>query len=115
MLAYQPEKGEKTPPWIAPLNVQRVSSEESKNEAGSKQVKALLCAEKLPFSGKIKALVGDSDYSARPFPGEIYGDKADKEGKKKSDEQVTTVRSAGNRAFYHAPPEMIVYLNTADK
>jgi hypothetical protein len=50
--------------------------------------------------------VGDSDYSARTFLGEIYGDEADQAGKKKSDEQVAIVRSAGNRTFYHPPPEI---------
>jgi hypothetical protein len=30
-----------------------------------------LYAEKLPFSGQLKVLVGDSDDSARPFPGEL--------------------------------------------
>ncbi len=106
VLAYLPEKGEQSPPWIVPLNVRRVSSEETKNEAGAEQVKEVLYAEELPFSGKLKVLVGDSDYSARAFLGEIYGDKADKEGKKKSDEQVAIVRCAGNRTFYHAPPEI---------
>ena len=106
VLAYLPEKGQKSPPWIVPLNVRRVSSDQSKNGAGAEQVKELFWAEKLPFSGKLKVLVGDSDYSARTFLGEIYGDKADKEGNKKSDEQVAIVRSAGNRTFYHAPPEI---------
>ncbi|MCP4614728.1 MAG: transposase, partial [Planctomycetes bacterium] len=105
VLAYLPEKGEKCPPWIVPLNVRRVSSEETKNEAGAEQVKEMFSTEKLPFSGDLKVLVGDSDYSARTFLGEIYGDQADKEGNKKSDEQVAIVRSAGNRTFYHAPPE----------
>jgi hypothetical protein len=103
VLAYLPEKGEQSPPWIVPLNVRRVSSEETKNEAGAEQVKAVLFAEELSFSGELKVLVGDSDYSGRPFLGEVYGDKADEAGKKKSDEQVAIVRSAGNRTFYHAP------------
>ncbi len=106
VLACLPEKGEQSPPWIVPLNVRRVNSEETKNEAGAEQVKEVLFTEKPPFSGKLKVLVGDSDYSARTFLGEIYGDEADKEGKKKSDEQVAIVRSAGNRTFYHAPPEI---------
>jgi hypothetical protein len=107
VLAYLPEKGEVSPPWVVPLHVRRVSSEATKNEAGAEQVKAVFWAEKLPFSGKLKVLVGDSDYSARPFLGEIYGDQADQSGKKKSDEQVTIVRSAGNRTFYHPPPEIV--------
>lgn len=106
VLAYLPEKGEPSPPWIVPLHVRRVSSEESKNEAGAGQVKEVFWAEKLPFSGALKVLVGDSDYSARTFLGEIFGDQADKEGQKKSDEQVVIVRSAGNRTFYHPPPEI---------
>ncbi len=106
VLAYLPEKGEQSPPWIVPLKVRRVSSEETKNEAGAEQVKEVFRAEKLPFSGELKALVGDSDYSARTFLGEIYGEEADKAGEKKSDEQVAIVRSAGNRTFYHAPPKI---------
>jgi hypothetical protein len=106
VLAYLPEKGEQAAPWIVPLNVRRVSSEEKKNEAGAEQVKELISDEKLPFSGKLKVLVGDSDYSTRSFLGEVYGNEADQAGKKKSDEQVAMVRSAGNRTFYHAPPEI---------
>jgi len=83
LLAYLPEKGEKAPPWLVPLSVSRVRSEESKKEAGIKQVKEILYAEKMPFSGELKVLVGDSDYSARSFLGEIYGDEPDKEGKKR--------------------------------
>ncbi len=106
VLAYLPEKGEQSPPWLVPLHVRRVRSEETKNEAGAEQVKEVLWAEKLPFSGELKVLVGDSDYSARPFLGEIYGDQADEAGQKKSDDQVAIVRSAGNRTFYHPPPEI---------
>lgn len=106
VLAYLPEKGEASPPWIVPLNVRRVSSQETKSETGAAQVKAVFRAEKLPFSGKLKVLVGDSDYSARPFLGEIYGDLADPSGNKQSDEQVAIVRSAGNRTFYHPPPKI---------
>jgi hypothetical protein len=46
-------------------------------------------------------LVGDSDYSGRPFLGEIYGDKAGKAGKKKSDEQVVNIRN--KRGVQKAP------------
>ena len=106
VLAYLPEKGQKSPPWIVPLNVRRVSSAERKHEVGAAQVQEVFWAEKLPFSGELKVLVGDSDYSARSFLGEIYGDKADQAGNKKSDEQVAIVRAAGNRTFYHAPPEL---------
>jgi len=49
---------------------------------------------------------GDSDYSARTFLGETCGDETDEAGKKKSDDLVGIVRSAGNRTFYHAPPEI---------
>ncbi len=81
---------------LVPLNVRRVSSEEQKNEVGAEQVQALISAEKLPFNGELKVLVGDSDYSARTFLGAIYGDEADEAGKKKSDDQVAIVRAAGN-------------------
>ncbi len=106
LLAYLPEKEEQSPPWTVPLNFRRVRSGETKNQAGAEQVKECLWAEGLPFSGKLKVLVGDSEFSARTFLGEIYGDEADDEGGKKSDDQVTIVRSAGNRTFYHPPPEI---------
>ena len=106
VLAYLPEKGEQTPPWLVPLNVRRVSSEEKKNEVGAEQVQALISDEKLPFSGQLKVLVGDTDYSARTFLGAIYGDEVDEAGKKKSDDQVAIVRAAGKRTFHHAPPEI---------
>ena len=106
VLAYLPEKREQSPPWLVPLNVRRVRSEEKKNEAGAKQVKDALFAKKLPFDGELKVLVGDSDYSARPFLGEIYGDEVDGTGKKASDDLVAIVRVASNRTFYHPPPEI---------
>jgi len=105
VLALLPEKGVSSPPWVVPLNVRRVGTEATKNETGAAQVKTVLLAETLPFSGQLKVLVGDSDYSARTFLGEIYGYEADQTGKKKSDAQVAIVRSAGNRTFYHAPPK----------
>lgn len=107
VLAYLPEKGKQSPPWIVPLSARRVSSEQTKNEAGVTQVKDVLFAKKLPFSGNLKVLVGDSDYSARPFLGEIYGDEADEAGKKNSDDLIAVVRSAGNRTVFHAPPEIV--------
>lgn len=106
LLAYLPEKGEKTPPWIVPLNVCRVSSEETKNEAGLKQVKEILLNEKLPFVGELVVLIGDTDYSSRIFLGGIYGDEEDETGNRKSDNQVVIVRVSSNRTFYHAPPEI---------
>ena len=37
VLAYLPEKGEDTPPWLVPLNVRRVSSEEKKTRWGPRK------------------------------------------------------------------------------
>ena len=105
VLAYLPERpcGERTPSWIVPLHIRRVGSEEKKNEVGAAQVKAVFSAEKLPFSGQLKVLVGDSDYSTRPFLGAIYGDEVGQSGQKPSDDQVVIVRAASHRTFYHAP------------
>ncbi len=107
VLAYLPEKkpGEQTASWIVPLHIRRVGSEEKKHEVGAAQVKAVFSVAQAPFRGQLKVLVGDSDYSARPFLGAIYGDPAAQTGKKQSDDPVAIVRSAGQRTFYHPPLE----------
>jgi len=107
VLVYLPEKkgGEQTSSWVVPLHIQRVGSEEKKNEVGAAQVKTVFSAAKLPFSGQLKVLVGDCGYSDRLFLSAVYAGKTDETGKKPSDDQVVIVRSAAHRTFRHAPAE----------
>ncbi len=106
VLAYLPEKEEGASPWLVPLIVRRVTSEETKNEVGAAAVIELFSNKSLPFKGKLKVLVGDCAYSAINFLGEVYGGNEEEKEGRGSEELVSIVRAANNRTFYHSAPEM---------
>jgi hypothetical protein len=62
VVALLPEKsGPDEPPWVIPLLVNRVSSTETKREAGVAQIGRLLDDETLPFHEELSVNVADSD------------------------------------------------------
>ncbi len=87
------EKEASSPPWLIPFIISRVSSAQTKNEAGVEQVKQLLSDQTLPFAPDLNVLVGDSDYSSVLFLGQLVEFK----------NLVTVTRSANNRVFYRQP------------
>ncbi len=95
MVVLFPEKGTPdAPPWVIPLLVNRVSTTETKREAGLKQITRLLQDEALPFHTELSVTVADSDYSAVTFLGGLtaYAN------------HITIARFAGNRTVYRRPP-----------
>ncbi len=96
VLAALPEKKDRTsPPWVIPLLIQRVSTDEKATKVGAAQVKDLLEDKTLPFASKLSALVADTSYSAREFLGQVV----------KHTNLATIVRVRGNRKFYRIPKQ----------
>jgi hypothetical protein len=96
VLAALPEKKDRTsPPWVFPLLIQRVSSNEKATNVGASQVKDLMEDKSLIFGGKLSALVADTSYSAREFLAQAMKHK----------NLVAIVRVRGNRTFYRIPEQ----------
>jgi hypothetical protein len=96
VLAGLPEKeGSTSPPWVIPLLIQRVSTDEKATNVGAAQVKDLLEDKALSFGDKLSALVADTAYSAREFLGQAVKHK----------NLVAIVRVRGNRTFYRIPKQ----------
>jgi len=97
-LAVLPEKASpQAPPWVVPLSMRRVSSEQTGSEVGVEQVQAVLDDDALPFSQGLCVTVGDTAYSALSFVGPLAGQQS----------LVLLARVRGDRVFYRpaAPPE----------
>jgi hypothetical protein len=72
VLVNLPEKSaEKTPPWVGPLLIRRVTSLEKSIRVGAEQVAMLLNDATLPFRNAFCVLVVDSAYSAVEFLGRL--------------------------------------------
>lgn len=91
VVAMLPEKGSPDePPWVIPLLVNRVTSTETKREAGLGQIGRLVNDETLPFHKDLCVDVADSDYSAVTYLGGIA----------EYPNLITIARFAGNRTVY---------------
>jgi hypothetical protein len=90
-VALLPERDKvKVGPWVVPLALARVASQENKELVGAKQVRAILEDEDLPFSKGLCVEVEDSAYSKPTF---LIANR-DKEN------LVTITRARGTRTFY---------------
>lgn len=93
-LVVFPEKEDPTtPPWVVPLSMRRVSSQQTGPQVGAQQVEDLLRQEALPFQHDLCVEVVDSAYSAVSFWGRVVH----------HDPLVTIARLRGNRTLYRAP------------
>ena len=81
-------------PWVAPLAVQRVSSDDDKEVVGALQVGDLLDDEGLPFHGQLCAEVVDSSYCKPVY---LFANRP-------KANLVTIVRVRSNRTFYRQAP-----------
>jgi hypothetical protein len=94
-LVLFPEKLQaSSPPWIVPLSLRRVTTQETKRSAGVEQVKLLLNDKTLPFHQQLCVQVADSEYSAVSYLGEMT----------EYENLVTIARVCSNRVFYQIPP-----------
>jgi hypothetical protein len=95
ILAVLPEKtapGE--PPWVLPLLVERVASEDTKLAVGLAQIARLFDAKTSPFHQEFCVHVVDSEYSALTYQGGVAS----------RPNLVTIARLPGNRTVYQSPP-----------
>jgi|OM-RGC.v1.001890616 hypothetical protein len=83
-----------SPPWVIPLSVERVASEQSALEVGSEQLHQLLEQPHSPFEQQLCVHVGDTSYSAVEYLAS---------GKGKPD-LVQIARLRGNRVLYSPAP-----------
>jgi hypothetical protein len=94
-LALFPEKLQASaPPWVVPLSLRRVTTQETKRSVGVQQVNLLLNDQTLPFHQQLCVQVVDSEYSAVSYLGEMT----------EQDNLVTIARVRSNRVFYQMPP-----------
>jgi hypothetical protein len=80
-------------PWVVPLSMRRIRSEETATTVGKEQIDALMEDETLPFGEELCVHVADSTYSAVLFLGSTEEHK----------NLVNVVRLRGNRVFYRQP------------
>jgi hypothetical protein len=96
--AFLPEREHPDdPPWVVPLIVRRVRSEEKAPVVAAEQVLALLQDEQMPFQQHLCVHVADSAYSGVEHLGRVGH----------LPNLVTVTRAAENRVFYRqpSPPE----------
>ena len=80
-------------PWTIPLMVERVKSDQTGKQVGSRQLKEILTQSKLPWSNHLSVVVVDSDYSAKTFLAE----------QSQHPNLVVVTRVRSNRVFYQSP------------
>lgn len=92
LAAALPEKEDvkQPPPWVAPLAVQRVGSQENKELVGAQQIDQLMSDPELPFHQALCAEVEDSAYCKPEY---LHANR-------KHSALVTIVRVRTNRTFY---------------
>lgn len=95
-VALLPEKDQRKPiPWVVPLSVQRVQTDQKKVEAGAEQMGKVLGHKALPFDKQLCVEVGDSDYSQPHYLS----------ANRKHSNFISIVRSRGNRIYYQSIDE----------
>ena len=94
VLAALPEKATSADaPWVVPLNVRRVTSDEKPGEVAAEQIRLVVTDENLPFHTALCVNTEDSAYSSVPHLGAVAN----------IENLVTVVRSPGNRVVYRQP------------
>jgi hypothetical protein len=94
-LVLFPEKLQaSSPPWVVPLSLRRVTTQETKRSVGTEQVKMLLNDQTLPFHQQLCVQVTDSEYSVVSYLGEMA----------EHENLVTIARVRSNRVFHRMPP-----------
>ena len=91
-LVHLPEKESlSTPPWVVPLSIRRIQSQEKATTVQAQQITSLLAEQ--PFASRLCVTVVDSTLSALTFLGEV----------KDNPYLVTIARCRSSRVFYHTP------------
>jgi len=96
LVALLPERERaKSAPWVVPLALERVASQENKEMVGASQIRAILEDPQLPFGKDLCVEVEDSAYSKPAFL------NANRDQKN----LVTITRARGTRTFYQQPEQ----------
>ncbi len=85
-----PERLLHAPPWVIPLSVRRIASDQDGELVGADQVGSLLTHRALPFHHDLCVEVGDTRYSKRPYL----------VSHRRFSNLVTITRLRSNRVFY---------------
>jgi len=89
-----PEKAETCcAPWVVPLSIRRITSDEKATSVHAQQINALLSEETFPFHDCLSVVVVDSTLSAVTFLGPVTPLR----------NLVTIARTRCNRVFYQRP------------
>jgi hypothetical protein len=94
LLAALPEKAPAAPPWLIPLLVRRIGSQETPNQVALAQIQTVMTEKTLPWQDDLCVQVLDSGYSGVTFLGPVA----------QLTNLVSIIRLAGNRVIYYAPP-----------
>jgi len=93
-LVGMPEKkGDTDPPWVIPVSLLRIPTDEKATDIAASQIDALLNDTQLPFSVTLNVVVGDTAYSAVTFLYQVT----------EHGNLVAVVRVRGDRTFYRQP------------
>ena len=96
-MAFLPEKkATASPPWIVPLLVRRITTQETETRVGAEQVATLMRDETLPFHDDLCVQVEDSRYSTPQFLSQVG----------KHDNLITIARLRSNRNLYRSVPSV---------
>jgi len=96
-LVYFPEKtSTPSPPWVVPLSIRRLQSDEKATTVHAQQINALLSEETFPWHDRLSVVVADSTLSAVTFLG-FLGPVTPLRN------LVTIARTRCNRVFYQRP------------
>ncbi len=86
-----PEKeGEKDPPWVVPVSLLRIPTDEKATDIAALQIEALPNDSEQPFGVALNVVVGDTAYSAVTFLSQAA----------EHGNLVAVVRVRGNRVFH---------------
>jgi hypothetical protein len=93
-LVYFPEKASLcSPPWVVPLSMRRVKSEEKATDVHAQQIAALMTTDGFADANRLCVCVADSTLGAVTFLGQVQSHQ----------NLVTIARTRSNRVFYRRP------------
>ena len=93
-LVYFPEKASvSSPPWVVPLEMRRVKSEEKATDVHAQQITALMTTDAFADANRFCVCVVDSTLGAVTFLGQVVSHQ----------NLVTIARTRKNRVFYRRP------------
>jgi len=95
VVAALPQRARAAPPWVVPLQAQRVASDTTATAVAAAQMGALLADPAQPYGAALSVQVADSDYSHAAYLHTLSA----------FSNHVVIARSAGNRVYSRPPPQ----------